>query len=253
MNIKSWCRTFLMGCFFLYGLSGQFTAHSDTMDDDVLLESLDQTPDPLEPMNRVIFKFNMLVDGFLLKPFVEILAVTMPTQMQICTRNFIDNFFTPLVFVNNVLQGDPEQALVSFYRFTFNTVFGFFGLFDVAQHIGLTKKMTTLNETLEKWGIETGPYLVLPILGPSSFRDTTGKLIGYYADPAHQIAHNSSWAQRHRTHAMQIVVGMYALDGIMLRVEHIKALEELEKASNDFYVMMRSVYFERQKNRTLNK
>ncbi len=133
-------------------------------------------PDPLEPLNRVIFGFNQVVDGILLKPIAILYNDTLPDRARTGVTNFMENLFAPVTFGNNLLQAEAEDAARTFFRFVINSTFGMLGLIDVAKEMGVPPKPATLNQTFAKWGVETGPYLVLPLLGPSSFRGTYGTI-----------------------------------------------------------------------------
>lgn len=211
------------------------------------LDYLDNTPDPLEPLNRVVFRFNQLFDGLVLKPLATIVSTVVPEPGQHGIRNFIDNLFTPISMINCILQGDIEEFASNMFRFIINTTIGIGGLFDVAQEMGLNKKLTSFNETLAVWGVESGPYLVLPILGPSSFRDLSGKVGDYYGNPLYILAQNKHRAHNHHLQQMNQLRALYALDGIMFRTEYLKVLNDIEKSSIDFYVALRSYYFQKQK------
>lgn len=218
-----------------------------SFDDEVESDDLSVTSDPLEPFNRVVFRFNQLFDGLVLKPLAIMVSAAVPEPGQKGLRNFIDNLFTPLSMVNYILQGDFEAFTISMFRFVINTVFGIGGLFDVAQEMGMEKKMTSMNETFTKWGVETGPYLVLPLLGPSSFRDAAGKAGDYFSNPLYILAHNPHRAHNHHQQQINLLRALYALDGVMVRTEYLNALNDIERSSLDFYVALRSVYFQKQK------
>ncbi len=201
--------------------------------------------DPIEPVNRVVFQINRVVDGLVLEPVAILFENGVPKPIQKGIRNTIDNIFIPVSMVNSLLQGDVENFATSFFRFLINTTIGVFGTFDIAQEMGLKKKLTSLDDTLAKWGCDTGMYVVLPILGPSSMRDSISKAAEFYINPAYHAAKNKHRSHNHHQQNVNALKAIYAADGIMIRVENDVALRELEKSSIDFYSAMRSVYFQR--------
>ena len=128
--------------------------------------------DPLEPLNRGIYRFNDTVDKAVIKPVAQAYDEIMPEPIKIMAGNFISNLDDALVTVNDLLQFKFAQAASDGSRFIFNSTFGVFGLFNVASR--LEKHNEDFGQTLGYWGVGTGPFLVLPILGPSSIRDATG-------------------------------------------------------------------------------
>ena len=203
-------------------------------------------PDPLEPLNRVTFSFNRVFDGLLFKPVATLYENTVHDTGKIGVRNVIDNAFAPVTLINHTLQGEGEKACKTVFRFIINTTIGLVGLMDAAAGMGIPKESTTMNETLATWGAGTGPYIVLPILGPSSFRDATGKLSEFYMNPLYYITHNKHRAHnRHEQQAYMLKV-LYGLDAIDRRRQVLVGLRDLERMSSDFYVGMRSVFFQKQ-------
>lgn len=133
--------------------------------------SFDEGPnDPLEPLNRLIFGINDLFDFVILRPVAEIYRAITPEPLRNGVTNVLDNLFSPVVFLNHILQGEPERATATLFRFITNSTFGLFGLVDVTSDLGYPRYNTDFNQTLTAWGVDTGPYLVLPLIGPSSFR-----------------------------------------------------------------------------------
>ena len=118
-----------------------------------------EEPDPLEPLNRAIFGFNRVVDGILLKPAAIIYNDTVPDFAKTGVSNFMDNLFSPVTLVNNVLQGEGKQAAETVFRFVLNSTIGILGLMDVAKEMGVPGAPATLSQTFTKWGMESGPYL----------------------------------------------------------------------------------------------
>ncbi|WP_269687169.1 MULTISPECIES: MlaA family lipoprotein [Halopseudomonas] len=142
--------------------------------DDYASEYAD--PDPWERFNRVTFSFNDTVDRYTLKPVAKGYKAVTPQFMRDGVGNFFNNLEEPANFLNNGLQGKFNEAGVDMSRFLFNTLLGGFGLVDVATRMGLERNDEDLGQTLGYWGVESGPYLVLPFLGPNTVRDTASKL-----------------------------------------------------------------------------
>ena len=130
--------------------------------------------DPLEPFNRVVFQFNEALDAMLLTPLAILYRDVLPPFVQERTHNVLVNLREPVVAANSILQGKPRQAASTFARFTFNTTAGLGGLVDVAEGMGLPRETADFGQTLAVWGAPAGPYLVLPVLGPSNPRDAIG-------------------------------------------------------------------------------
>ncbi len=194
----------------------------------------DRQIDPIEPFNRGVFSFNLALDRAIIKPVAEGYRSVLPEFVRDRIRAVIDNLHEPLVFVNDVLQGRGEAAGISGRRFIVNTTVGVVGLFDRATEFGLPKQSGDFGQTLYAWGVNDGPYLVLPFFGPSNVRDTFGLGLDMVASPTGYIG--SSETRR----KVGIVVG--ATDGIDLRSRNIESLDAVEAGSLDFYANLRSVW-----------
>ncbi len=131
--------------------------------------------DPLEPVNRVIDSFNDKVDRAILKPTAQGYEKVVPATARSSVTNFFANLNEPLVVVNQLLQGKGKEGVSDTGRFLVNSTIGLLGLFDPASQMGLTRHDEDFGQTFGRWGIGEGWYLVLPILGPSTLRDTAGK------------------------------------------------------------------------------
>lgn len=190
--------------------------------------------DPLEPMNRVIHSFNDVVDHVALKPLATGYRAALPQPAQIAVSNAFSNLDDVSVLANDLLQFKAEQAASDFLRFAFNTGFGVFGLVDVASEMGLKKHDEDFGQTLGRWGLGSGPYLVLPIFGPSSFRDGAGLVVdSTYADPVYR---KGAVASRNAGVALRIV---------SRRADLIEAKQAIEEAALDSYEFSRDFYLDR--------
>lgn len=145
--------------------------------------------DPLEPFNKRMYNFNYYLDKYLLIPTVNAYEYVTPTPVQSGVNNFFNNFQNVSTFLNCVLQFKLGEALVTAVRFGVNSTVGVLGLFDVATKIGLPKTYEDFGLTLAYYGVHSGPYLVLPVLGPSNLRDTTGKVVGSFTTAKMDLYH----------------------------------------------------------------
>ena len=213
-----------------------------SFDEEQVLEE----PDPLEPMNRAFFNFNRVLDGILLKPMAIGYDSLLPHPAKEGVGNFIDNISAPLGVINYCLQGEGQRSFETFSRFLINTTFGIFGLVDVAKEIGIPSQPATFNQTLATWGVETGPYLMVPFVGPSSFRGTYGMVADWFLNPLYYIAHNKHRQGNRYGQQVYLLYALYGLDVINRRSKLIDALNDIEKNSLDPYVTIRNIYFQKQ-------
>lgn len=193
--------------------------------------------DPFEGTNRGIFAFNKAVDHVVINPIVKGYRYVVPQPARTGVRNVLRNLRSPITLANDVLQGDVNGAGKDVLRFTVNTLIGVGGIFDVAGMEGYAYEQEDFGQTLGKWGVPHGPYLVLPILGPSSTRDYAGYLVDSFMDPLRWWLFNTDnegW--------YYAKVGVEYLD---LRESLMDTLNELERSSIDYYAAVRSIYYQR--------
>lgn len=193
--------------------------------------------DPIEPVNRGIFKFNNAVDEAVLEPVAKGYRAVVPDPARTGVRNALRNLKTPTILANNLLQADLTGAGNTLTRFFANTLFGFGGVVDVAGAEGVVYQEEDFGQTLGVWGAGHGPYLVLPLFGPSSVRDTTGLVVDGYADPVRiwlMNSDNEGW-----------YYGRVAVATIDKREELLDALSDLKRNSVDYYAAMRSAYVQK--------
>lgn len=155
--------------------------------------------DPLEKANRVVWGVNRGVDQVVIKPVTSVYRAVTPKPVRGLVANFFNNLYEPWSFVNNVLQGKPNRAGSNLGRFLVNSTLGIGGLFDPASKMGLKPAYEDLGQTFARWGMNGGPYLILPLLGPSTLRDGIGSGVAFYADPVNiaiQQAHVNVWYKR---------------------------------------------------------
>jgi phospholipid-binding lipoprotein MlaA len=193
------------------------------------------TNDPFEPMNRDIFAVNQVLDRFLLKPVAQGYRTVVPDFGRTVIRNFLQNLGEPVIFANDVMQGEFKFAHDTFARFLINSTFGLGGTIDVASGSGLERQSGDFGQTLYSWGVHAGPYIVLPVLGPSSPRDAFGMGVDGLMDPFGYLAGDFGAAN-------SATIGRMAASGIDLRARNIETIDDLQRNAIDFYAQLRSLY-----------
>lgn len=189
--------------------------------------------DPLEPMNRKVTEFNDAVDAAVLKPVANVYQKVAPDPVRTGVNNFFENLRDVWSFINATLQLRPREAAENFMRFNVNTVFGLGGILDVASEMGIERTRLDFGQTLGRWGVPSGPYLVLPIFGPSTVRDTAGLSIESSGDLVMGIADVSTRNS------------LYALRAVETRANLLRATTLLEGAALDKYSFTRDLYLQR--------
>ncbi len=190
----------------------------------------DDANDPLEGYNRAMFGINGMVDGVLLKPAAELYVRALPTPLRRGVSNLLDNLGAPLDAANNLLQGKAVRAGTSLGRFAVNSTLGLGGVFDVAEGFGWKRAPEDFGQTLASWGMGEGPYLVLPLLGPSNPRDALGFAVDWAADPPGRVLGDT------------FGLGRTVVSGVARRADYLDTLDVLEETSVDFYAAMRGFY-----------
>ena len=189
--------------------------------------------DPIEPVNRRVFWFNDKLDTYVLEPVATGWDRIAPDRVQRSVSNFFLNLRFPIVTVNDVLQGKLRDGASDVGRFAVNTTVGVLGFFDPATRWGLEQHNEDFGQTLGWWGVRGGPYLVLPVLGPSSVRETVG-LVGDSAASVTPFFVNG-W----------ILVGARTVDTINYRSLVLEQVREAKRASFDYYSFVRNAYLQR--------
>lgn len=192
--------------------------------------------DPLEPINRGVYKFNDAIDTMFLKPAAQVYEGVTPAVARTGVSNVFANINDVVVALNNLLQGKFAEAASDVGRVLINTTAGLFGIFDVATPVGLEKHDEDFGQTLGYWGIGDGPYLVLPIVGPRNLRDTAGLIVDWEVDPVVQIDPSRS---RNQVLGLRIV---------SRRAELLGASQLLSVAALDEYEFVRDAYIQRRHN-----
>lgn len=194
------------------------------------LSTVDDVNDPFEPANRVVFAFNEAVDTVVIRPVAVTYDTFVPEGIQQGITNFLRNLRTPIILANELLQGDWEGAEVAASRLFLNTTLGLGGFIDIAAYAQKEYQSEDFGQTLARWGVGEGPYLVLPILGPSNPRDAVGFATDVFADPVGYAATDGFNYAR---------AGATVVD---LRQQTLEATDELERSSIDYYATTRSLY-----------
>lgn len=219
------------------GLALTFQGCATPPTDPDALAAYNEANDPLEPMNRKIFAFNKAADKYLIKPLAQGYVAVVPADGRKSVRNVLNNMRSPVVLANDIMQGEIQRAGTTIGRAVFNSTIGIGGLFDVAAGIGLPYHDEDFGQTLAVWGVGEGPYLVLPIFGPSNPRDTVGMVVDGFIDPLNWYLDNTGRGYLTYVRA--------AIDGIDKRASVLDALDEIERTSLDFYATIRSLYRQR--------
>ncbi len=219
----------VLACLFLVSCSS--TSKDPIMAGDIIIN------DPLENHNRRVFAFNAAVDDAVIHPIVEGYRAVVPSPGRTGVRNFLRNLKSPVTLANQVLQGDLPGAKDVVLRAVINSLVGLGGLFDVAGAEGIEYEAEDFGQTLAVWGVDHGPYMVVPFLGPSSLRDYAGYAVDSFADPVRWYLHNIDEEPLYYTK-----VGLEYLD---LRESLMDVLKDLESSSIDYYAAVRATYYQR--------
>jgi phospholipid-binding lipoprotein MlaA len=186
--------------------------------------------DPLEPVNRAVFEFNRILDGLLLEPAAIMYRAATPRFVRTGVANFLDNLRTPVVLANDLLQGDFGRAEKTLGRFMLNTILGFGGVIDVGGWAGMPERhYEDFGQTLAVYGLDEGPYLMVPLLGPSNPRDLTGRVVDLVFDPLFFLAPSD------------VSYGRFGGELVSFREQNIETIDELERSSLDLYAATRTL------------
>ncbi len=205
--------------------------------DPEALAEFQETNDPGERVNRAIFGFNQGLDKAVIKPVTGVYRTVAPDPVRRSVHNFLENLRSPVTFFNDILQGEFKRAMTTAGRFIVNSTAGLLGLFDQATPRGLEPHREDFGQTLAVWGFEEGSYLMLPVLGPSNYRDAIGFVVGTLMDPLNLWANNTG--REYIANSRTVAAGIDTRDQLW------DVLDDLEKSSIDFYAAIRSLYRQR--------
>ena len=208
-----------------------------------------EVKDCFESLNRGTFAFNQALDGLIVRPVASVYK-KLPSPVKTGVSNSLDNLSNLLTIPNNILQGDFNLAGVNSGRFLINSTLGILGLIDVAQHVGMVEyEKEDYGQSLAKHGIGPGCYIVLPVLGPSTARDTIASAANFLGGDA--------WYNvtvKNDTHYFSEIdyYSSRATSGVDFRAKNFDSIENLEKNSLDFYASVKSLYLQDRQQKILN-
>jgi phospholipid-binding lipoprotein MlaA len=210
------------------------TSTNQDPQDEAAVAEYEQVNDPLEPVNRVFFEFNRGLDTLVLRPVATLYSGLIPPPIQDIVHNFLNNLKSPVILLNDLLQGEMVRAGQTLTRFAINSTIGILGMGDPATSMGYARHSEDFGQTLGTWGMGEGVYLVLPIFGPSNPRDVVGKVVDVLTDPVWQYAQN--------TDKEYIPNQRFSAEMIDFRARNMAEIDDLEKTSLDYYAAVRSLY-----------
>ncbi len=237
MQSTNWLRRLTRWSLAALVLVAASCAKGPPADDPEAVAEFKQINDPLEPMNRAIFDFNDQLQTVFLGPIARGYRAVVPPFGRDRVADFLDNLNSPVVFLNDVLQGNMSLAGKTLERFALNSTFGVLGIMDVAKPMGVPGHDAGFGQTLGVWGVGEGPYLVLPFFGPSNPRDTVGLVADFEADPVGIYLSN-----RHMNYLNYTRFGVTAVSQYEAYLDFI---EDIKRTSLDYYATMRSLYRQR--------
>ncbi|MCE2992971.1 MAG: VacJ family lipoprotein [Alphaproteobacteria bacterium] len=205
--------------------------------DSIYLSGVDviNYPDEFEPFNRAMFKLNKGLDTAIFNPIAIGYEEVVPEKARHRVTSFLSNLHEPVYFLNHVLQGEPDLAAQNLGRFLVNTMFGLAGLFDVcSDDLNMGERKTDFGLTLKKYGVGHGPYLVMPILGPTSGRDLPGWAVDIVADPFNSYKFDKGFK-----------IARSATEFVNTKQRYRKLLAQLAQTSLDEYATLRSIYLQK--------
>ena len=226
-----------------------FNAIAGSNDEILKKNDPSQIKDCSEKFNRASFAFNKVLDGVVIKPLSKAYNV-LPSPVRTGVGNSLNNLSNIVTIPNNILQGDFKKAGVNSGRFVINTTIGILGFIDVAQHLGFPEyEKEDYGQSLATMGVGPGCYLVLPVLGPSTVRDTTASVASFIGGDAWYnvtVANDTQHFSDFDYYASRVT------SGVDFRAKNYDAIENLEKNSIDFYASVKSLYLQDRQQKILN-
>lgn len=230
-------RSVLLAFVLVTAPAHVIAAELDELQDDPFAdyeEELQDANDPLEIPNRFIFAFNQTLDVALIRPVAVLYRDLVPQYVRERVHLALRNLGEPVTLANDVLQGNWARAKNTWDRFLLNSTGGGLGFWDVATDLGHPFHKEDFGQTLGVHGVGGGPYLMLPVLGPSNLRDATGKVVDIFLDPFFYIADE--------THKEEWQLYRFLLEGLDFRTRNLETLDEIERDALDYYARLRSLY-----------
>ena len=234
---------------FLISIVLSFSVSAGTDGEINLSKETQPVKDCFEGLNRATFALNKNLDNIIFKPIAKTYRV-LPSQVRAGTSNALVNLSSLITIPNNILQGDFKTAGINTGRFVVNTTIGVLGIFNVAEKIGFSEyKKEDYGQTLGVWGVGAGCYLVLPVLGPSTVRDTTGSFLNVLGgDPYY----NMSVHGNNQYLDQDLYMTSKIISGIDFRAKNLETIDNLEKNSLDFYASVKSLYLQDRQRKIAN-
>jgi phospholipid-binding lipoprotein MlaA len=192
--------------------------------------------DPFEPMNRQVSRFNDGLDDAVLRPVATVYRQALPSLVRTGINNFFGNLSDVWSFADSVAQLKLQDSAQTFMRVSVNTVFGLGGLLDIGTEAGIDRHSEDFGQTLGRWGVPSGPYLVLPLLGPSTLRDATALIVDFQGDPVNAVSD------------IPVRNSMYALRLVDIRSNLLRASQLIDDAALDKYSFTRDAFLQRRRN-----
>ena len=231
--LDNWSGTTLRGRY-RFQLAQSGTNDDDNLEDLGLddLNEGNELDDPIEPLNRFVFAINDAIDTIILRPLVGIYSFVTPVPAKKALRKAFRNLNEPVVFANKLLQAEFSEAGIVLGRLAVNSTVGVAGLFEVAEDWGMPRQQADFGQTLFRYGVGPGPYVVLPLLGPSSLRHAGGRGVDTLLHP--------------RTYFLPTGTNLALTGGqvAVIREQLIEPLDQLKESSIDYYSALRSAYYQ---------
>ena len=241
-------KNILLTCLITISLTLNVNAGTDN-ENDLSKQNTEQVKDCFENLNRATFKFNHVLDGIIFEPIAKAYRV-LPSPVRKGTSNALDNLSNLVTIPNNILQGEFKKAGENSVRLVVNTTIGILGLFDIAEGMGFKEyEKEDYGQTLGAMGVGEGCYLVLPVLGPSTVRDTAGSFVNLIGGDAWYNITVKNDTQHFEDVDYYISRGATGID---FRAKNIDSIENLEKNSMDFYASVRSLYLQDRQQKIAN-
>lgn len=193
-------------------------------------------PDPFEGLNRKTLVFNQTIDSFVLDPIITVYRFFIPDPGRRAVKRLLLNLNSPAVLVNDLLQLEFHDAGVTTARFIVNTTVGVAGIFDVGDEIGLPPHLSDFGQTLARYGVSSGPFLIIPVVGPTTLRDGTGSVVDFFFRPTTYFLAGTDQLWLNSLHGGGTGLAEWDLQG--------DNIERLEESSIDFYAALRSAYYQ---------